>query len=928
MNDKLKQSLEGRLNGMRWGEREQAEVFRQIQRKELQDVKHVKRGTGMLAIAMAVLFLVMGAAFALDQLPQPEDTTLLTQPSGTEFVPVPAAKLENDYITLTVSNASWDGENVAFDALIRLKEPEKYALTIGNYTNPGSTSREKLRITLRGECEMDPQNGHQSFFIIDSPEVIDMTTDSATVRLTGRDVWLSKDTAEVTLTVAGSADDSLFTEETAFIIARETIGSAENENRRLWLFENELVIGYNAGVSVEGERFTLHVDVVPKKSWYVINASEPGKSTLNVNTEWAIGYGDDTILRQTSPTKLEYTQIEDGVRITAVFPYPSEHQSIRLMGHVYARDALIRSQFESLINMKSTRPTSATAEAASPTPTAAPEPTPTPTPLPLPESKAERSDPKGEHIGGNDLVSIFLEEGWFDGFTAEATLRIRVDDGIAARLTTIPNELGIPDESTWVVQLNMDEDDYSLQNNLEYTLSRDSYGDILLHIDYCDPHNSGHSSPTVIDNVDQFDLDLPISITNERTWEKLDASMTLRIDRVCELEPQPLYCHESTVEDLYLQGAVVTTDRYHYIGVMLPAENRAHIVRGHLLDENGETLATGRYTGTNGNSLTIFPRVLFPYDGDLNANFYLVVIRVDGSMELPELLPIRIEKYAGKNDYEPLADLLLSTTPPRESEQPQQVSIVLDANVLFDNEYMTVTFVDADYGHGHAMAELRAELKEPGKYNFFENNMEPEAITLDMELNFRASENQDSTDFAVMEMRDDSTVSHIYIHGSSDRWLDSAAPLITASLSLTQREDTATTSFNQTVAFTFPNMGHIERYDLAATDAVDAEHFTYVSGQLVSTEYLRCFQIQYRCSDPYEAAIIRLSCPASPLCELLSVNNQKGSSSDSTLKQSTVYCYPEWHDFSGEFIVTAKDLFSSTSLATFSVEAVPTDDTP
>ena len=65
MNDKLKQSLDGRLGGMRWGEREQAEVFRQIRRKELQDVKHVKRGSGMLAIAMALLFIVMGAAYAL-----------------------------------------------------------------------------------------------------------------------------------------------------------------------------------------------------------------------------------------------------------------------------------------------------------------------------------------------------------------------------------------------------------------------------------------------------------------------------------------------------------------------------------------------------------------------------------------------------------------------------------------------------------------------------------------------------------------------------------------------------------------------------------------------------------------------------------------------------------------------------------------------
>ena len=74
MNDKLKQSLDGRLGGMRWGEREQAEVFRQIQRKEMQDVKHAKRGAGMLAIAVTLLFLVAGAAFAVGTMLQPEKT--------------------------------------------------------------------------------------------------------------------------------------------------------------------------------------------------------------------------------------------------------------------------------------------------------------------------------------------------------------------------------------------------------------------------------------------------------------------------------------------------------------------------------------------------------------------------------------------------------------------------------------------------------------------------------------------------------------------------------------------------------------------------------------------------------------------------------------------------------------------------------------
>lgn len=74
MNDKLSQSIKARLSGMQWCEGEQAEVLRQIQRKEMQDVKHAKRGAGMLVIAVTLLFLVAGAAFAVGTMPQPEKT--------------------------------------------------------------------------------------------------------------------------------------------------------------------------------------------------------------------------------------------------------------------------------------------------------------------------------------------------------------------------------------------------------------------------------------------------------------------------------------------------------------------------------------------------------------------------------------------------------------------------------------------------------------------------------------------------------------------------------------------------------------------------------------------------------------------------------------------------------------------------------------
>jgi len=149
MNDKLKQSLDTRLGGMRWGERDQAEVFRLAQRKELQDVKHVKQGAGMLAIAIALLFLVMGAAFALTTAnDRPESNNIAGQTALPTFAPIASHLYENDYFTLDVNTSTCTDTEAAFTATLRMKAPESHMLNLCGHTPPGDVDRALIPVSL------------------------------------------------------------------------------------------------------------------------------------------------------------------------------------------------------------------------------------------------------------------------------------------------------------------------------------------------------------------------------------------------------------------------------------------------------------------------------------------------------------------------------------------------------------------------------------------------------------------------------------------------------------------------------------------------------------------------------------------------------------------------------------------------------------
>lgn len=522
MNDKLKQSLQGRLSGMRWGEREQEEVFRQIQRKEMQEVKHVRRSTGILALAAAMLFFIIGAALAVTGTGQPEDTTSLAQPTENTFIPVPAAHCENDYITLTVDDASWRGEELIIDLTLRLKEPDKHALVIGPYSNPGSAGRRMLTTTLEGECETSQISGTRMITVISEVEVLDMTTDSATLRLTHSSLEPdARETLDVSLTIRAESDEPVFTETVDFSIRKQDIEPASTQ--RIRLFENELITGYLVSSRTEGEFLHYTVDVEPVKPWYVINTTAPNKSRLTVTAEWFIGYDEDDVLSGGSVYSSEYTATSEGTRTTTLLAFPSEHQTIRFMCR----------------------------------------------------------------------------------------------------------------ESTWVV--SFDARKPSISDALTLTME-ETTGDVLMAFTCYDPLNTGRRTPSSDQPVDYgLYLDFNFTVTNELTWETESRPLKVTLPFCNDNAYQPLHLLSSTDEDSFVQAGFITSDRYHYIGVMKAYDN---FYAGIVVKD-----AEGNILGTTDSSLAVtnlatFPRLLVPYDGDDASLFTVSVVRIDKSVPMPEVLHV------------------------------------------------------------------------------------------------------------------------------------------------------------------------------------------------------------------------------------------------------------------------------------------------
>lgn len=965
MNEKLKQSLEGRLGGMRWGERDQQEVFRLIQRKELQDVKHVKRGTGMLAIAIAMLFIVMGAAFALTTLPQPEDNVVAGQPTQTDFVPVQTAQYENEYFTVTIDATEYDGSELSFTATLRLKEPQSYMfLSLGGHTQPGDPNRAPLRIGLRATV----QTTAEDLLLVSggdldsTPEVLAMTSDSATIRMagtpestgpemqlaleftftdpaTGRertDVlrWTAAGTAQfhlpllenkyitVTLlerrmegtqgvvvleitptmpwyTLNRSEEDKAAlqvhcgdvqiydcsdhselldmiehrqpplaaytgTMETTSTGLRCTIrgempeGSsllgymdvtispeaemlhessdlphyaeviipmpiAENPPspavsptpqpaaKGMWIFENDLVVGYSVSTVVEGEYLRVTIDVVPKNAEHVINTAIPGKTSLYVSTAWYGGYDGKTPLKNLSVADGAFIHTEDGARLSALLPFPEEHQTLTFSLDVttIGNGAQHLNHFISTLYRPGAYPT--------PAPVAALSPTPTPMPTARPE-------PTGKYIGGDEIVSLYMEECWSDGFTTIATLRIRADDP-SNRLAALPNQNGMPDGSTWVVQLTGPDTHTSfVQMHVDETT-----GDLLAEVTFLD------LSETYQDGV----LNLTLTTTNELTWERHSATMYPVIPVNEDYSIKPLCLISSDKDGIFVQGSLLTSDRYQYIGVMLDYSVGYSVIANLALDGNPEVASSGAYA-ISGASLISFPRQLFPYEGSDSTRFILLVLRLDKDVVLPDPLPIRLTSGTPAKGYTSVAEMELS---------PNRALQQMDSNVIFETPLLTATLVQTDFSEGVAAGQMQIRLKDPISYTLDPNDPAEGKVYVELTTAVCAYNGDERPaeyvgDCAILtDVQPDSCMVTFYGYFPDWHSADSADPWCISLIDARAEDGRFREHYD--ARFRFPQTGNITRWTVKPVGSDQIEGFHFDSGLLVQTDYLNAITIRW-----------------------------------------------------------------------------------
>ena len=822
MNERMKQSLEGRLGGMRWGEREQAEVFRQIQRKELQNVKHVRRGSGMLAIALAMLFIVMGAAFALTTLPQPEDVRIADQPDQAEFVPVPVAQYENEYFTMTIDSTSFDGMELSFEACIRMKEPERHMLfNLGGHTPPGDPGRLPVRISLRAIVEtVVPGMQLVSGCDLDStPDVLSMTSDSATFCMSGTPVSNGPDmriALQVTYSDPVTGKDSMDTLRWTF---------SASGTPRITLLENEYITATLTERRSEGAQSIVVIEVTPAKPWYTLNRAEEDKATLQVHFGNLLVYNcnDHGALlemvehRQQPLAEItgSITQTDAGLRYLVQGDLPAGYDS--LLGYL---DVSITPEAEAMHD-HSDLPHYAELIVPMPLPeSAAVAPTPTPPPMPA-AAATPRPAPAGEFIGMAEIVTIYLEDSWSDGYTTEATMRLRANDP-AHHLAIAPNAGGVPDGNTWVVQLTGPKESV-IQTDIRLRMD-ESTGDVLADVTLVD----------LYDILQDGLLNLTLTTTNELTWEQYSVPFrpVMRLSRT--YTPIPLHLLSSSADGLFLQGAMQITQRYHYVGVMLDLD-AGKALQGTLLADDGTALTQNSGYHDYGMGLNAFPKALFPYDGDADAQFTLLVLRLDKTAMPPDLLSLHLTQ-----DDIPVADITLST----KAVQPRA-----DERVIFDLPLLTATLQQADYVDGHTAGQMQIHLKDPLRYTLDPDDPNESKLYVGLTPSICAYNGDDRPQEYVGDCTISTAVQSdactVTFYGYFPEWhtSDSGELLCMALLSARAEDDSFRENYN--ALFNFPQTGSIRIHPVSPLADTPVDGFSFGSGTLLQTEYLNVLRVRW-----------------------------------------------------------------------------------
>lgn len=687
MNDKLKQSLDTRLGGMRWGGREQAEVFRQIRHKETQDMKHIKRGSGLLAVAIAMLFIVMGAAFALTSpTAHPDETRSAAQTAEPVFVPVAIAACENDYFTLAIDAADFDGTALSFTATLRMKDPGTYMFLFAGHTPPGDPARLPVRITTRATAEaiapdMKLVSGGDLSGV---PDVLSMTEDSATFRITGTPGATGPDmrvTLEVTWTDPHTGN--VHTDVLAWTMAA-------TEQPVVTLLENEYITATLTERRMESGQSIVAIDVIPAKPWYVLNRPEEGKATLQVHVDrmWVYPCNNHDELMMRVETREEplctpegtMEQTPTGLRWTLREELPTGYDT--LLGYLCVSVSAEAEELHSASGLPHY------AEMIVPLPVPATVPAPSPVPAATaPAPAPQRPEPTGTYLCGTEHFRVYLEESWHDGFSAEATLRVRANDP-AYFLDVTPNKLFWPDGDVWIVGLKGGRnDDYS--TSVIPAKGRDTTtGDVIVQLTY----------QNLYGDISQFTTPLTLTMTHEKTQARESTEIVLWPEPA-EYPRQPLQLIGGSDTDAFLRAVTVTTDRYHYVGVMSTRDNTYSGLT--LADAYGSILASS-YRPIHIVS-TAEDSKLFPAAGEGYAN--LSIVRLDKTTPLPDVLNVHFQS----GDRQDLPHFMLGSGSP-------------DAQtIIHENEYVLITLHSDWYDGRSAILTLQATLKDPEAYAFVES---------------------------------------------------------------------------------------------------------------------------------------------------------------------------------------------------------------
>lgn len=650
MNEKLRQSLDERLSGMCLGEAEQAAIFRQIREKEATNVKHVKRGSALLALAAAMLILLAGTALAVTSRQQPDLIIPSTENEPAGFSATPAARYENEYFTLTIDTAQWVGQDAAFTGTIRLKEPEKHMLLLEGHTPPGDPSRTPIPVTLNAAGRTTMPDGVMLVLgSLNAPvDVLSMTSEAASFRVAGVMDDTSVTEAEMLcwINYLPPAGDTELTEEISFPIRQSRTQQEEI------LLEDEMITATLVSAAYDGSQAEVVIDLKPTKPWYTLGDAQEDKAALIAHMETVRAYACAS--REEALEMEEHRQppiaelpVEarpqgEALRCTIRGTLPESGAAVTL----YAMVSVHSQAAELHDNTSSVHYAELIFTLANP-------------------AVSSREISYADII--NDLSKdpttiVLMEDSWFDGYTGEVTLRIFPAKS-SMKLALKPNEDGTPSDSTWVVSLNYDKADRLAPDPTTIDLKQEANGDILARIHYHDAEARFNSDRSLY-------LPIILTLTNEHNWTASMESFKFNL-------PVSVLQHYSELPIINQPGdsprcraSMLSTSRNRYIGIIMEDYSPGSIARLYhdqmygtpelpvlrLLDSANQEIAAGSFIWFSGDTLNEDPRPLFPYEFDESRAYYVAALRFDSATALPDTLHVEI---GWENGTEPASTLTL-----------------------------------------------------------------------------------------------------------------------------------------------------------------------------------------------------------------------------------------------------------------------------